>query len=65
MIIRELLKNDGSVRIGKFGRNIRSQRVISSAFLDKAITALFEDPVIALPEEVTKQEKLVHVPDLH
>lgn len=58
---------NGSVRIGigKFGRNRMSQRVISSPFLDKAITALFEDPVIALPEEVIKQEKPVHLPDLH
>lgn len=42
-----------------------SQRVTSSPFLDKAVTALFEDLIIALPEEVIKQEKSVHVPDLH
>ena len=34
-----------------------SQRVVSSPFGDRAITALLEDPVIILPEEVIKQRK--------
>lgn len=34
-----------------------SQRVVSSSFEVKAVTALLEDPIIILPKEVIKQGK--------